>query len=110
MELILLLLHGSCRLHASVKHLDEVFWISRVRFVYVKTEQVFGDILQVALQNGTPLVSQTQFVQVFRWQLLKINCLGTCCILQVLEQLLLFVFVRCRNLLQIDMECLIVTE
>lgn len=109
-QFILLLLHSRGGSHSPIKHLHQITRISRVRLVCVQTEQVFRDILQVRLQNSTPLVPQTKLLKVLRSKFLQVNCSRTNCASKTVDKFLLFIFVSCRNARQVDFKVFVVLE
>ena len=73
-------------------------------FVAVNYEQVFGNVLQVALQDSSPLVPQAKFIKTWLVQRFQVDCASRHGVAHTLPQLRLLPLVCERHSLQIDVE------
>lgn len=65
MKLALLILHVRRGVHPVLKHSHELTRVRHIRLVSVQCQQVLRNVLKIILQDLSPLVSKSEFFDVF---------------------------------------------
>jgi hypothetical protein len=72
-KFLFLLLHGSGRFETMVKNFHNFTRISHVALLCIKDKQVFGDVLEIVLNDSSPFVSETELFDTFWCERRKVD-------------------------------------
>ena len=110
MKFALFLLHSRSCLHSVIKHSHQVTRLRCVRLLSIKREQVFSDILEVVLQDLSPLVPQAQLLHVLGGELGQVNRPIPHRLLHCIHQLFFLCLICGWNRFQVCLKILFVVE